>query len=343
MIRGNRELIGQALANLIDNALKYGVPEEPLEQRLRHVALEARRNGELAELIVADRGAGIMPGDRERVVDRFVRLENSRTRPGSGLGLSMAAAVAHLHGGALRLEDNAPGLRVVIALPLSHSPARPATRPFSATSAARIANGVMTAEQESVGQLNEPTTLAGRLNPIPRVHDMDGARARFDEFIARIAPCDAFALDLIRSEKVRQLLLGLADHSPFLWRLATGDTSRLVRLLQSAPDARLSCLLAETVDTCEATSEQDVVMRRLRQAREEVALLVALADLGGIWMLEDVTRALSRAADTFVRLRIAVPVARRRRAWAAFLSFRASRTGLRACRSRARQARRLRA
>jgi signal transduction histidine kinase len=120
MIHGNRELIGQALANLIDNALKYGVSEGS-DQDSRAVTLEARRNGELAELVVADRGAGIMPADRARVVDRFVRLENSRTRPGSGLGLSLAAAVAHLHGGELRLEDNAPGLRVVISLPLSHA------------------------------------------------------------------------------------------------------------------------------------------------------------------------------------------------------------------------------
>jgi signal transduction histidine kinase len=120
MIHGNRELVGQALANLTDNALKYGVPEYA-EAGGRTVTLEARRNGEAAELVVADRGAGIMPADRARVVDRFVRLENSRTRPGSGLGLSLAAAIAHLHGGELRLEDNQPGLRVVISLPLSHA------------------------------------------------------------------------------------------------------------------------------------------------------------------------------------------------------------------------------
>jgi signal transduction histidine kinase len=120
MIHGNRELVGQALANLIDNALKYGVPENA-EADACSVTLASRRNGELAELIVADRGIGILPADRGRVVDRFVRLENSRTRPGSGLGLSLAAAVAHLHGGELQLEDNAPGLRVVISLPLSHA------------------------------------------------------------------------------------------------------------------------------------------------------------------------------------------------------------------------------
>jgi len=133
MIHGNRELVGQALANLIDNALKYGVPENTGPDA-RSVTLETRRSGELAELVVADRGAGILPPDRARVVDRFVRLENSRTRPGSGLGLSLAAAVAHLHGGELRLEDNAPGLRVFISLPLSH--AAPVPQPAS-TPAAR--------------------------------------------------------------------------------------------------------------------------------------------------------------------------------------------------------------
>jgi signal transduction histidine kinase len=134
MIHGNRELVGQALANLIDNALKYGVPEGS-DATSRLVTLEARRNGELAELVVADRGVGILPADRARVVDRFVRLENSRTRPGSGLGLSLAAAVAHLHRGELHLEDNTPGLRVVISLPLSHAapapqPAAPVARPL---------------------------------------------------------------------------------------------------------------------------------------------------------------------------------------------------------------------
>jgi signal transduction histidine kinase len=87
----------------------------------RSVTLGVRRNGQSVELFVADRGVGVLPRDRARVLDRFVRLENSRTRPGSGLGLSLAAAVAHLHGGELRLEDNEPGLRVMISLPLSHA------------------------------------------------------------------------------------------------------------------------------------------------------------------------------------------------------------------------------
>jgi signal transduction histidine kinase len=109
---GNRELLGQALVNLVDNALKYGAPTPGSV-----VSVRARREGERIEIAVADRGPGIAEKDRDRVIGRFVRLENSRSRPGSGLGLSLAAAVARLHGGALRIEDNAPGLRVTLSLP----------------------------------------------------------------------------------------------------------------------------------------------------------------------------------------------------------------------------------
>lgn len=122
---GNRELLGQAIANLVDNAIKYGAPlplladkaggAKPASQDV--VAISTRRNGQIVEIVVADHGPGIAEEDRSRVIDRFVRLEGSRTRAGSGLGLSLAAAVARLHGGELRLEDNAPGLRVVFALP----------------------------------------------------------------------------------------------------------------------------------------------------------------------------------------------------------------------------------
>lgn len=116
IVAGSRDLLGQALVNLVDNALKYGaVGESP------RVDVVARRVGDQIEISVADHGPGIAPADRERVVGRFVRLENSRSRPGSGLGLSMAAAVARMHHGALRIEDNAPGLRVVFSLPATRA------------------------------------------------------------------------------------------------------------------------------------------------------------------------------------------------------------------------------
>jgi len=115
-VHGSRELVGQALANLVDNAIKYGAAARPGDKSEIHVA--AHREDGSALLTVADRGRGIAVEDRGRAVERFVRLETSRTRPGVGLGLSLASAVARLHGGELRLEDNAPGLRVTLALPV---------------------------------------------------------------------------------------------------------------------------------------------------------------------------------------------------------------------------------
>jgi signal transduction histidine kinase len=116
-VRGNRELVSQALANLIDNAIKYAGPDGQLNGAPAEIVVRAGNDGERISLSVGDRGPGIAAADRGRVVERFVRLEQSRSAPGSGLGLSLAAAVARLHGGELKLEDNHPGLRSTIALP----------------------------------------------------------------------------------------------------------------------------------------------------------------------------------------------------------------------------------
>ena len=117
-VRGNRELVSQALANLIDNAIKYAGPQaSKLNGAPAEIVVKVGAEGERIVLTVADRGPGIADADRGRVVERFVRLEQSRSQPGSGLGLSLASAVARLHGGELKLEDNQPGLRSVIALP----------------------------------------------------------------------------------------------------------------------------------------------------------------------------------------------------------------------------------
>lgn len=118
----NRELLGQGVANLIDNALKYGTATDGVDSA---VAVSARRAGDRVEIAVADRGRGIPAADRTRVLDRFVRLEGSRSRPGSGLGLSLAAAIARLHGGELHLSDNGPGLRAVMSLPAAVRKAEP--------------------------------------------------------------------------------------------------------------------------------------------------------------------------------------------------------------------------
>src|SRR4030088_115215 len=118
-LHGNRELISQALANLVENAIKYGKPvpaAQPLSAGAvagtdrREILIEARRDRDQVLLSVTDHGPGIPEADRRHAVERFVRLEASRTQPGSGLGLSLASAVATLHGGELRLGDAHPGL-----------------------------------------------------------------------------------------------------------------------------------------------------------------------------------------------------------------------------------------
>ncbi|HZW47537.1 MAG TPA: ATP-binding protein [Microvirga sp.] len=128
-IHGSRELLGQAMANLLDNALKYGAAPDGSTQT---ITVSAQRTGQEVRIVVADHGPGIPEEERSHVLERFVRLETARSRPGFGLGLSLAAAVARLHEGSLVLEDNAPGLRVVLVLPLKEAPVPQAALPSAA-------------------------------------------------------------------------------------------------------------------------------------------------------------------------------------------------------------------
>jgi len=109
-LRGDRDLLFQAMANLLDNAIKY----TPSQGRIR-VTLEARDGH--GRITLADSGPGIPETERQQVFQRFYRLEKSRTSPGSGLGLSLVEAVAKIHGMTMKLEDNQPGLRVVCDFP----------------------------------------------------------------------------------------------------------------------------------------------------------------------------------------------------------------------------------
>lgn len=114
-VRGNRHLLSQAVANLLDNAIKYTPPGGELR-----VALV--RNGSGCRLSVADSGPGVPAAERDKVLTRFYRQERSRSTPGSGLGLSLVAAVARLHKAGLTLADNRPGrpepgLRVELVFP----------------------------------------------------------------------------------------------------------------------------------------------------------------------------------------------------------------------------------
>lgn len=107
---GDRALVQQAVANLLDNALKFSPPGAVIR-------LSAEQNGAMVEIVVADRGPGIAAADRTRATERFFRAEAARHTQGSGLGLALVAAVAQLHRGTLELEDNHPGLRAVLNIP----------------------------------------------------------------------------------------------------------------------------------------------------------------------------------------------------------------------------------
>jgi signal transduction histidine kinase len=119
-LKANREFVAQALANILDNAVKYTPPGGAIMTRVRR-----RSSGDL-EISVTDTGPGIRPEDRDRVIERFVRLENSRNAPGAGLGLSLVAAVARAHRGHLDLDEgpgavegSGPGLRAALVFPMA--------------------------------------------------------------------------------------------------------------------------------------------------------------------------------------------------------------------------------
>jgi signal transduction histidine kinase len=110
MVQGEKNLLTQAFANLIDNAIKF-TPEGG------HVAVIAEEKDGRMEIVVADDGPGIPEEFRDKVFEKFFRLEQSRNTKGNGLGLSLVAAVARIHSATVRLEDNHPGLQVVISFP----------------------------------------------------------------------------------------------------------------------------------------------------------------------------------------------------------------------------------
>lgn len=136
-MEGNRELIGQAFANILDNAIKYCVAAGPADASQEDKAgdtLNSADGGERPKIAVIvsndstaikctirDNGPGIAEADRERVLQRFVRLDDSRSEPGSGLGLSLVEAVVRLHEGHLSLEDNKPGLKAVLSFPIKQA------------------------------------------------------------------------------------------------------------------------------------------------------------------------------------------------------------------------------
>jgi len=146
-------------------------------------------------------------------------------------------------------------------------------------------------------------SLAQRIKAAPRLADAEAAKARLADWLADVRGTDAdrdLHLLLEAYPVVRELLTGLADGSPYLWQLANQEPDRLVRVLEADPDQRFPELLTETAQAVAAADGEAEVMRLLRRMKAEAALIVALADIGEVWPVMQVTRAVTDIADTAV-------------------------------------------
>jgi glutamate-ammonia-ligase adenylyltransferase len=159
------------------------------------------------------------------------------------------------------------------------------------------------------------TTLAERIVTAPYLNDAKAARARVAEWLAGLPGTQARPLQALFSAHptVATLLQSLAESSPYLWELASQDAPRLLRLLACEPDAHLAALLADSGRAVAASEDDAQAMYLLRRMKAEAALLIALADIGGVWLVMRATRALTELADIAVdaAARFALAVAMR--------------------------------
>jgi glutamate-ammonia-ligase adenylyltransferase len=145
--------------------------------------------------------------------------------------------------------------------------------------------------------------LAARITGAPVLADRRGAGRRLVDWLSSLEDDAAGPglVELLESHPpVRALLEGLADHSPYLWRLVTGDTARLLQLFTGDPEERCRVVLDEAATSWRHASSEAALMRALRLAKQEIALLAALADIGGAWKLDAVTGALAGLADAAI-------------------------------------------
>jgi glutamate-ammonia-ligase adenylyltransferase len=150
---------------------------------------------------------------------------------------------------------------------------------------------------------NDAASFAARIHVAPQLSEPAAAAARVDEWLSGLGDTTAPRLrSLLQSHRtVRRVLESIAENSPFLWDLASRDPERLVRILASDPDRHFPALLADTAVAVERSDEIEGAMRLLRRMKAEAALLIALADIGGVWPVMRAAAALTELADTAVR------------------------------------------
>lgn len=149
----------------------------------------------------------------------------------------------------------------------------------------------------------DDSSLAARFVGAPYLGDAEAARRRLSEWLTEIAPAEAAAIEdvLARSPLARTILEAIAEASPYLFDLLRADPLRARRVLTADPDRRLERLIGDTVAACAAAGSEAEVMVALRRMKSEAALLIALGDIGGVWPVMRVTKALTEVAITAVQ------------------------------------------
>jgi len=149
----------------------------------------------------------------------------------------------------------------------------------------------------------DPKSFAGAIVDAPRLFAPNAARARVADWLASIGhtPAGKALARLVEAlPKLSALLASLAESSPYLWELASAKPARLLAILESDPAQRLETLLAKTLRAVTAATKESEAMRLLRRMKAEAALLIALADIGGVWPVLRTTQAITALADTAV-------------------------------------------
>ena len=154
----------------------------------------------------------------------------------------------------------------------------------------------------TVSSGTEGSTLAASVTAAPRLVEAEAAHARVTGWLQSLERADRKPLEalLARWPHVANLLEGLGEHSPYLWELASSEPKRLLRLLGADPETQFAAILAEHSSLAAASTEDSEVMRLLRRMKAEAALLIGLADTGGVWPVMRTARALTQLADVAV-------------------------------------------
>jgi glutamate-ammonia-ligase adenylyltransferase len=161
---------------------------------------------------------------------------------------------------------------------------------------------------------SENTSLAARIREMPSLIDSEKARGRVDDLLASAGDAAAILNTEFKKLKIRELLEGIAEESPFLWGLIGENLPRLLALLQESPEQHFSKLIENAVTAAQAAADDAEIMRALRKMKQEAALLIALADIGGIWAIGEVMAAMTKLADTALRAATGYLLAKAKRA-----------------------------